>query len=110
MYAMKTRVQTLLLALAMLWSAAAAGQAPAPASVPTTLAPGIIYRNLKTAAAAGEPWSIHILEVSRAVKSVELRAVEGAAEDGSMQRELPTALAARVAASEAGVVAVVNGD
>ncbi len=86
------------------------GQAPAPAPVSTVLASGVEYRHLQTQSPAGEPWSIHVLEVSRREKSVELRAVPGRGEDGSMQRELPTAMASRLAASGENVLAVVNGD
>lgn len=89
---------------------AAPAQAPAPAPAPTVLARGVEYRHLQTKTPAGEPWSIHVLEVSRKEKSVELRAVPGRGVDGSMQRELPTAMANRLAASGEDVLAVVNGD
>ena len=89
---------------------AATAQAPAPAPAPTLLASGVEYRHLQTRSPAGEPWSIHILEISRQEKSIELRAVAGRGEDGSMQRELPTAMANRLAASGENVLAVVNGD
>lgn len=86
------------------------GQVPAPAPVSTVLASGVEYRHLQTQSPAGEPWSIHVLEVSRREKSVELRAVPGRDENGAMQRELPTAMANRAAATDENVLAVVNGD
>lgn len=89
---------------------AATAQAPAPAPVSTVLARGVEYRHLRTQSPAGEPWSIHVLEVNRGEKSIELRAVPGRGEDGTMQRELPTVMANRLAASGENVLAVVNGD
>jgi hypothetical protein len=94
----------------LLWPLAAPAQAPAPAPASTVLARGVEYRHLQTKTPAGEPWSIHVLEVSRKEKSIELRAVPGRSENGAMQRELPTAMANRVAASGEAVLAVVNGD
>ncbi len=72
---------------------------------------GVSYTHLKRTTSAGEPWSIHILEMSRTERKAELRSVlaEGGTE-GEMQRQLPTDMAQRVAASGLNVVAVVNGD
>jgi hypothetical protein len=96
--------------LLLLAASPATTQAPAPAPAATVLAPGVEYRHVTAKGPAGEPWSIHVLEVNRAEKSIEIRAVAGSAADGSMQRELPTAMAAELAATGANVAAVVNGD
>jgi len=74
------------------------------------LARGVGYTHLRRATPAGEPWSIHVLEVSRRQKSVVLEAVRGAGATGEMRRELPTEMARRAAASGKKVIAVVNGD
>ncbi len=90
-------------------------QAP-PASAVTpleetqTLGPGVVYRHLRRAAPAGEPWSIHVLEVSRREKRIAIRAVHSQPDENGMQRELPTAMAARASAAGSQVLAVVNGD
>lgn len=98
-------------ALALLLFPLVAGQAQAPATATTwtTLAPGVRYQHISSTTPAGEPWSIHVLEISRNEKSIELRAVAGVDSGGVMQRELPTAIAARVT-PKGNVVAVVNGD
>ncbi len=88
----------------------AAPHAAAPATQETVVAPGVVYRHLQRTAPDGQPWSIHVLEVDRGEKSVVLRSVEGHGERDQMQRELPTALAARAAREGADVIAVINGD
>jgi hypothetical protein len=104
------RARAILFVILQLVASAAPTQAPAPAPATTVLARGVEYRHISAKGPAGEPWSIHVLEVSRAEKFIEIRAVAGSAADGSMQRELPTAMAAELAAAGANVVAVVNGD
>jgi hypothetical protein len=104
------RARAVLFFLLLLVASPATTQAPAPAPATTILAPGVEYRYLTAKSPAGEPWSIHVLEVSRAEKSIEIRAVAGTAADGSMERELPTAMAAELGATGAKIVAVVNGD
>ena len=100
-----------LLALIACTVFSAAAQGPAPERVERkVVAPGLTYSHLKRTTPAGEPWSIHVLEVDRREKSVRLRAVEGREPRGVMQRELPTAMAARAAARGEDVLAVVNGD
>lgn len=74
------------------------------------IAPGVTYAHLARKTPAGEPWSIHVVEVSRAGKKLELRTARGAGADGEMQRERPTEMAQRAAAGGLNVVAVVNGD
>lgn len=96
--------------LLLLLAAPAPTQTPAPAPIATAIAPGVSYRHLQEKTPAGEPWSIHVLEVNRKEKSVEIRAAAGRGDDGAMQRERPTTMAQRVAATGANVVAVVNGD
>ncbi len=71
---------------------------------------GVSYTHLKRATPSGEPWSIHVVEVSRTEKKVELRSVQAAGDNNGMQREQPTVMAQRAAASGFNVVAVVNGD
>ncbi len=86
-------------------------QAPSPTSnAPVRVAPGVTYRHLAEKSPAGEPWSIHILEIDRRVKSLALRAVEGRDAQGEMQRELPTEMATRTAPEGAEVLAIVNAD
>lgn len=71
---------------------------------------GVSYTRIQRTTPAGEPWSIHVVEVSRAEKKIEVRSVRAAGVDGEMQREQPTKMALREAASGLNVVAVVNGD
>jgi hypothetical protein len=87
-----------------------AAQAPAPAEAPVQVAAGVTYRHVARKSPAGEPWSIHILEIDRREKKIALRAVEGRDAHGEMQRELPTEMAARAVREGAYVVAVVNAD
>jgi hypothetical protein len=75
-----------------------------------TLAPGVTYTHIMKKTPAGEPWSIHLVEMSRKERWLELRAVRAAEPTGEMQRERPTAMAQRATASGVNVVAVVNGD
>ncbi len=101
----------LFLALAFLVAFCAAAQAPAPADEKTLrVAAGVTYRHLVKITPAGEPWSIHILEIDRHEKTTALRAVEGRDPQGQMQRVLPTELAAHATREGADVVAVVNAD
>ncbi len=74
------------------------------------LARGVRYRHLQQTSPEGQPWSVHLLEVSRREATVELRAVAGRGEDGSMRRELPTVMAQHALACGEHVVGVVNGD
>lgn len=71
---------------------------------------GVSYTHIKRTTPAGEPWSIHVLEMSRTENKVELRSVKAAEDNNGMQRERPTVMAQRAAASGLNVVAVVNGD
>jgi hypothetical protein len=59
---------------------------------------------------AGEPWSIHVVEMNRSERKLELRSVRAAGAEGEMQRERPTEIAQRAAAGGLDVLAVVNGD
>jgi hypothetical protein len=86
---------------------AGTGQAPA---VETQVAPGVAYRHIRSAPPAGEPWSIHVLAVSRRERSLTIRAVAGRGVDDEMQRELPSTMGARAAQAGEQVVAAVNGD
>ena len=100
-----------LLALAAWTVFSAAAQAPPPERAERqVVAPGVTYDHLRRTGPAGEPWSIHVIEVNRHEKSVCLKAVQGRESEGAMQRELPTAMAARAAARGEEVLAVVNGD
>jgi hypothetical protein len=72
--------------------------------------PGANYTHLSRSTPAGEPWSIHVLEISRRSKGLELRAVRGAGSEGEMQRVRPTQMATLAAAEGLHVLAVVNGD
>ncbi len=90
-------------------AAVAYAQAPAVAKSesPQTLAPGVVYKHLSRSTPTGEPWSIHVLEVSRKEKQILVRAVKSQPNENGMQRELPTVMATRVGAK---AVAVINGD
>jgi hypothetical protein len=74
------------------------------------VAPGLRYRHLRRATPLGEPWSIHVLEISRKEKALELRSARGRGAEGEMARERPTEMARREMAAGADVLAVVNGD
>jgi hypothetical protein len=71
---------------------------------------GIRYTHLQRTTPAGEPWSIHVVEMNRTERKLELRSVRGAGAEGEMQRERPTEMAQRAAAGGLDVLAVVNGD
>ncbi|HEV8383460.1 MAG TPA: phosphodiester glycosidase family protein [Candidatus Acidoferrales bacterium] len=71
---------------------------------------GVRYTHVVRATPAGEPWSIHVVEVSRNEKKIVVRSVQGAGDENGMKREPPTEMARRAAASGLNVVAVVNGD
>jgi len=90
-------------------AAAQVATAPARAEEQVAVAPGVLYRHVKQSTAQGEPWSVHVLEVSRN-SGLDLRAVAGQNADGQMQRNNPTAMAAREANNGARVLAAVNGD
>ncbi|MBI3484408.1 MAG: phosphodiester glycosidase family protein [Acidobacteria bacterium] len=74
------------------------------------LAHGVRYTHIQRITPAGEPWSIHVVEMSRTEKKLELRSVRAAGPEGEMQRERPSEMAQRAAAGGLDVVAVVNGD
>ncbi len=90
------------------WSSAQVAVAPASSEI--SLSPGLTYRHLQSSTVSGEPWSIHVLELNRKQRSLELRAVAAAGTVGDMQRELPSAMGTRLAQSGSHVLAVVNGD
>jgi hypothetical protein len=91
------------------WSQAARA-APESSEDVHTIAPGLVYRHLRRETPQGEPWSIHLLEMSRKEKKLELRSVRGRGPEGEMARERPTEMARREIAAGAEVLAVVNGD
>jgi hypothetical protein len=105
-----------LFALTLLLGNALASQQPAPAKQPrvadqqTQVAPGVTYTHRQTASEKGEPWSIHVLRISRREKSVRIRVASGRGEADEMQRELPTAIAQREVGREEQLLGVVNGD
>ncbi len=74
------------------------------------LARGVRYTHLQRTTPAGEPWSIHVVEITRKERKLELRSVRAAGAEGEMQRERPTEMAQRAASGGLDVVAVVNGD
>jgi len=74
------------------------------------LGPGVVYRQFRARTPQGEPWSIHVLEVNRRERSVEIRAAAGQNRDGEMQRDLPSALGRGELARGSIVLGVVNGD
>src|SRR5574341_762747 len=56
----------------------ATAQAPARERVErNVVAPGVTYSHLNRTPPAGEPWSIHVLEMDRREKSIQLKAIEG---------------------------------
>ena len=75
-----------------------------------SIAPGVTYRHVHSLTPAGEPWSIHVLEVDRGERSAVVRSVEGHDSQNQMQRELPSEMGGRVVQEGAEVLAVVNGD
>ena len=77
---------------------------------PRELAPGVRYTRLQRTTPAGEPWSIHVVEMPRTGSKLKLRSVRAAGAEGEMQRERPSEMAQRAAAGGLNVVAVVNGD
>lgn len=101
------RAQQFALIVALLAAAAWPQQVAAPVVVAEARpAAGVNYRHMQATAPAGEPWSIHVLEVDRRGRRIELRAVAGAGDAGHMARVLPSSLSA----GHANAVAVVNGD
>jgi predicted thioesterase len=76
----------------------------------TSVAPGVFYRHIRARTPAGEPWSIHVLEVDRRERSVVLRAVEGRGNLNEMQRELPSRMGAQALSVGEHILAAVNGD
>ncbi len=71
---------------------------------------GIRYTQFQRMTPSGEPWSIHVVEMNRSDRKIELRSVRAAGVEGEMQRERPTEMAQRAAGGGLDVVAVVNGD
>ena len=71
---------------------------------------GVRYTHVQRTTPAGEPWSIHVVEMNRAERKLELRSVRAAGAEGEMQRERPSEMAQRAAAGGFNVLAVVNGD
>ncbi|MFB3815484.1 MAG: phosphodiester glycosidase family protein [Terriglobales bacterium] len=105
------RLVSLCVALAVTCLPLAAQTAVAPrVEYSMALAPGVIYRHLRAETDAREPWSIHVLTVSRREKSAHVAAIMGVGPHDEMQRERPTVMAAQAAARGANVLAVVNGD
>jgi hypothetical protein len=74
------------------------------------VAPGVLYRHLATRTPAGEPWSIHVLEIDRSEKSVVVRSVVGHGSRDEIGRQLPSEMGAQAAKAGTDVLAVVNGD
>jgi hypothetical protein len=75
-----------------------------------TLAPGVVYTHILRSTPAGEPWSIHVLEMQRGLRGLQLEAVRAVPPGTEMRRELPTVMAESVARSGVEVLGVVNGD
>jgi hypothetical protein len=71
---------------------------------------GVRYTHFQRLTPAGEPWSIHVVEMKRADRKLELRSVRAAGAEGEMQRERPLEMAQRAASGGLNVLAVVNGD
>ena len=71
---------------------------------------GVRYTHVQRTTPAGEPWSIHVVEMDRTERKLKLRSVRAAGAEGEMQRERPTEMAQRAAAGGLDVLAVVNGD
>lgn len=71
---------------------------------------GVRYTQLQRMTPSGEPWSIHVVEMNRSDRKIELRSVRAAGPESEMQRERPTEMAQRAAGGGLDVVAVVNGD
>lgn len=88
----------------------AAQRAAARSGKPTPVARGVTYTHMQSASPAGEPWSIHVLRVSRKEPGLRIAAVGGATSDGHMTRALPSELGSDASASGAHAVASVNGD
>lgn len=82
------------------------------AAVESTLAPGVQYRHIKSKTPAGDPWSIHVLEVNRSERRTKIRAAAGVhpASPPEMARELPTQIGISEMLQGHRIVGVVNGD
>lgn len=78
-----------------------------PAALGTTLAKGVTYERRALRTPAGEPWSVHVLRVSRTARDVQIRA---ASAPGEMRRALPTEIARQEVKPGEELLAVVNGD
>ncbi len=75
-----------------------------------TIADGVYYSHLKQTSSSGEPWSIHVLRVSRRARNTRIRAAQSMPGASGMQRQLPTQIAAQSDAAGESVLGVVNGD
>jgi hypothetical protein len=71
---------------------------------------GVRYTHLQRTTPAGEPWSIHVVEMYRTERKLKLRSVRAAGPESEMQRERPSEMAQRAAGGGLNVLAVVNGD
>lgn len=91
-------------------TAVAQRAAPAAPEQRTPIAPGVTYTHIASASPAGEPWSIHVLRVSRNQPGLRIAAVGGVTSDGHMTRALPSELGSNANGSGERAVASVNGD
>jgi exopolysaccharide biosynthesis protein len=73
------------------------------------ISPGVVYEQVCRMSPEGQPWSIHILRVSRKAQ-ISIRAVASRNQLGEMSRELPTAMAKQERERGRKVLAVTNGD
>ncbi|MGH9793216.1 MAG: phosphodiester glycosidase family protein [Candidatus Acidiferrales bacterium] len=91
-------------------SVAAQRAAAARTGQPTQVARGVTYTHMRSASPAGEPWSIHVLRVSRTRPGLHIAAVGGATSDGYMTRMLPSELGSNAGGKGERAIASVNGD
>lgn len=82
----------------------------APSTESRELTSGVQYIHMRRTTPAGEPLSIHVLEMSRKVNTLRVEAVRAQSAGEEMRREKPSEMAARLARGGTHVVAVVNGD
>jgi hypothetical protein len=76
----------------------------------TQIAPGVIWTHYCRPAPVGGPWSIHVLQIDRHRRNLQVRSVAATDSSGQLARVPLTELATRAAAPGLDVLAIINGD
>jgi len=76
----------------------------------TQVAAGVLWIHYCKQSSVGGPWSIHVLQVDRHHRDLQVRSITATDSTGQLTRVPLTELAARAASQDANVLAIVNGD